>query len=385
MDEETQMLTNEQFYAAANLKDNPFRDNPVGDADPRRGIWVGYPRQKVALTKHLERSRADQVGNLNFLLIFGELGVGKSHALLWSQYQVLHERKTEFDSVAYYIQTLQRDKGKVSFGAAFQDDVVDKSNLVNDLLSYRQFVGECFIEFKRENGFGTDVTNERVAELMVPSLDMRNTLREILKCEDQTSARAFLTPDGDYAAMLLFCRLTNLFVYPYGLKSGARRFRKCVYLLIDELDILADVSTKEARDANALIRHIYDLCPNCFFLGLGFTATSAELNILFEGYIIDRVTRQIVLDFLQPDEAKDFVRQILNSARVDTKKKIDYFPFTEEAVVSIVSQIVSITPRKIVKQMQQIIEECRLVGINPSKELITTAMLDAKQIWEMIS
>ncbi len=79
------------------------------------------------------------------------------------------------------------------------------------------------------------------------------------------------------------------------------------------------------------------------------------------------------------------MKEILNSARVDPKKKLDYFPFTEDAISAGVSQMVSITPRKVVNMMQQLIEECRIAGIDPSKGMITADILDKKAIWEMIN
>ncbi len=119
-------------------------------------------------------------------------------------------------------------------------------------------------------------------------------------------------------------------------------------------------------------------------MGLGFTATSAEIGVLFAEYVLGRVTKQIVLDFLQPNEAKEFVKEILNTARIDQKKKRDYFPFTEDAIAAGVSQIVSITPRKVVDMMQQLLEECRLADIDPSNGPIAAEVLDKKRIWEDI-
>ncbi len=379
------MMTHEQFYAAANLKENPFRTNPAADADVRQGIWVGYSTQREVLTKFLERSLADRVGNVNLVMIYGEFGAGKSHALLWSQHQILHAQKDAYQSAAYYIQTLMKDKAKMSFAVAFQEDVVNKSGIINDVLHYRQFVDECIVEYKRDNALGPDVSREKVAERLVPSMEMLNLLRQILKSEDEGSVRELLTPSGDHAAMLLFCRLANLFVHPFALKTGVRRFKKGVYLLIDELDELQNCTAKEAREVNNHLRHIYDQCPNCFFLGLGFTATSAEIGVLFADYVLSRVSKQIVLDYLQPEEAKVFVKEILNLARADMKKKIDYFPFTEDAIETIVSTIVSITPRKIVNMMQQVIEECRLAEIDPARGPISPSILDDKKIWEMLN
>jgi hypothetical protein len=278
-----------------------------------------------------------------------------------------------------------KDKTKMSFGIAFQEDIVNKSSIISDILYFHQFVDECIVEYKRDNGLGPEVAWETVAAKMVPSMEMLNLLRQILSCKNESDVRQLLKPNGDHAAMLLFCRLTNLFVHPFALKSGNRRFKQAVYLFMDEMDELSNCSAKEAREVNSLLRQIYDLCSNCFFLGLGFTATSAEIGVLFTEYVLSRVSRQIVLDFLQPAEAKEFVKEILNSARVNRIAKVDYFPFTEEAIDAGVSQIVSITPRKVVNMMQQLIEECRIAGIDPSAGPITADVLDKHAVWEMIN
>jgi hypothetical protein len=80
------------------------------------------------------------------------------------------------------------------------------------------------------------------------------------------------------------------------------------------------------------------------------------------------------------DDAKAFVKDILDSARLDPKGKAGYFPFTEEAVETIVSQIVTITPRKIIDSMQQILEEVRLVGCNPAKGAVTSDVLNKHDV-----
>lgn len=378
------MMTNEEFYAASNLRENPFRSNPVSDSDVRRGVWVGYSKERETLTKLLKRSLANEVGSGNMVMIYGELGVGKSHALLWAQYQILQAQKDVFKGAAYYVQSLVGNKGKMSFKEAFVQAILEKSDMLHDILRFRQFVEERIVLFKGENGLGHDESWEKVAAKLIPSMEMINVLRKILKCENEAAVREFLNPGTDHEAMQLFCRIVNLFVYPFVLNSGTKQFKSAVYLFIDELDELGNVSAKEAREVNLLLRHIYDLCPRCFFIGLGFTASAAELGVLFANYITDRANKTIVLEFFQPDEGREFVKQILNTARIDIKKKCDYFPFAEEAIITIVSQIVSITPRKIVQRMQQIIEECRLAGIDPSKEPITTEMLDKYKIWETL-
>lgn len=373
--------TPKAFYEAANLKDNPFRSNPTLESDPRMNIWVGYEKERQQLYKYIERSRADQIGNANLLLLYGDLGTGKSHALFWAKYQILEAKRAEFNSVAYYIQTLRKDAGKISFAAAFREDIVGKSSLISDVLKCKQFYEECVIDYKRDNGLGIETSKEVVLEKLLNSMEMFNFAKEILRCEFEDDVRTLLlSAKSDYQAMTTFTKLVNLFVFEIVLKGGGKRFKNGAYLFIDELDLLATSTAKEARDTNELLRHIYDNCPVCFCMVLGFTATAAEINILFSPFVLSRVSRMISINLLQVEEAKTFVRDILDSNRIDSAKAAGYFPFEEQAIQGVVSQIVAITPRKVINTMQQIIEEIRLLGYDLSKGPVSQAYLDDNDI-----
>ena len=371
-----------QFYKAANLSGNPFRSTPTQEADPRMSIWVGYEKERKTLVKFLERTRADQVGNINFVMVYGEFGSGKSHALLWAKQQILTAQREVYDSVVFYIQTLRKDAGKLSFASALKEDIVAKSSLVDDVLRYKQFMDECIVDYKRENKLGPEVTAEAVLERLLRSAELVNVAKVVLKCQTPAEVRALLIPPtlGDYQAMVTLTRVINLFVFDVEVGKSNRRFKKAAYLFIDELDLLASSPAKEARDVNELIRHIYDNCPNCFCLILAFTATAAEINVLFAEYVLSRVARQIRMEFLSVDDAKAFVKEILDLNRLPGKGKKGYFPFEEGAVEMVASQIVSITPRKVIDAMQQLLEECRLSGLDPSKTLITAEYLNDTDI-----
>jgi hypothetical protein len=374
-------LTPSDFYPLCNLAANPFRSNPTQESDPRMDIWVGYEREKNQLSKYLVRSRADQVGNANFVLLYGDYGTGKSHALLWARYQILEAKKKDFNSVCYYIQTLRKD-GKMSFATAFKEDIVGKSSIVMDVQHFKQFVEECVVEYKRDNNLGPNTTKEIVLEQILGSVELFNFAREIIRCDSESDFRNLLVPArlGDFQAMALLTKLINLFVFEFKLPSGNKRFRNGAYLFIDELDLLATSTAKEAREVNELIRHLYDNCPNSFCMALAFTATAAELNILFAEYVLSRVSKQVSMQLLDLDEAKQFVKDILDSARLDKLKNSGYYPFDEGAIQAIVSQIVSITPRKVINAMQQIVEEVRLCGFDPASGPVSADYLDDKDI-----
>lgn len=377
-----QVDTAAEFYAKCNLKGNPFRTNPTQESDSRADIWAGYDVEKSALTKYLIRTRSDQIGNINFLLLYGDLGTGKSHALLWARHQILEKHKDEYDAVAYYIQTL-RQAGKISFGSAYKSEIINKTNILRDLLSYKQFLAMAVVKFIDHNKLDAETKQDEVLGMMIQSAEHLNFVNSLMQCSTVEDVHGLLVPPGfnDHVAVQTLATVFNLLVSEISPSEGEfLQFRKATYLFIDEIDLLGTSSSKEARDANEIFRHLYDLCPNAFCFILGFTATAAELPTLFAEYVLSRVNKQIILEHMEVNEAKEFIKNILDSARVDNKGKAGYYPFDAGAIDGIVSRIVSITPRKLVKGMQQILESSRLYGASPTENLIDLNFLDEHEI-----
>jgi hypothetical protein len=349
-------------------------------------VWVGYERQRNQLVKFLERARADQVGNSNFVMLFGGYGTGKSHALLWAQNLILNREKTAFNSVCYFIPTLKKDKGKLTFAGAFIDDLVSKSSLLADLKAFRNFIGSSVTRYRDDNSVPHDQRDETLIEKLFPAVDLYNFAKDIYRCESDDQFRALLAPRGltDYQAIVIFTRLVNLFVYEIKHEAGSRRFKKAAYLFIDELDDLLRSSVKETREINDALRHLYDGCPHCFCLGIALSAEVAEFTAIFEDFVLSRIQRQIQLPLLDKDDAVGFVTAILDRSRPGTGGPGGAFPFEDSAIEAIASQLVEITPRKIVNTMQQVIEEVRLAGYDPGVGPISLAVLDEHDILDEV-
>ena len=218
-----------KYYEKANLIGNPFRSNPNFAADPRARTWVGYEQQKKQLDKYLYRSLADQVGNANFLMLYGDYGTGKSHALLWAQNRILHEEKDVFDSVCYFIPTLRKDKGKLTFAGAFLDDLVAKSDLMANVRAFHNFLTECISLCRTAHGHGHEVPAETIMEILIPPVELNNFAKEIYHCQKEEDFHTLIAPKSlaDYQAMMIFTRLVNLFVHEMEIsESDKRRFKK---------------------------------------------------------------------------------------------------------------------------------------------------------------
>lgn len=382
------VMTPAEYYNKSNLKDNPFRSNPNFAVDPRARIWVGYEKQKKQLEKYLKRSLSDQVGNVNFLMLFGDYGTGKSHALLWAQSKILHEEKSEFDAVCYFIPTLRKDKGLLTFAGAFRDDIVTRSNLLADVKAYYNFLGECITSCRAAHEYDHEVPAEKVIETLIPAVELNNFAKKIFHCQGVAAdLRNLLTPKAltDYQAMMIFTRLVNLFVFEMQIfETNTQQFKKGAYLFVDELDDLDRASVKEAREVNDILRHIYDNCPNYFCMVIALAAERAGISYLFMDYVLTRINQQIELMVLDKTDAVNFVKEILNSNRVDQGGENGFFPFEERAIESIASQLTEITPRKIVMTMQQVIEEARLIGHDPVDGPVSVDFLDEHDIVEEV-
>lgn len=368
------------YYEKANLNDNPFKSNPNFAIDPRASIWVVYEKQKKQLDKFLKRSLADQVGNVNFLMLYGDYGTGKSHALLWAQHRILYEEKATYNAVCYFIPTLRQENGKFSFSDAFRNDIVGKSSLISDLKAFHDFLVQC-ITARRAVGDLHDASNEHVIEKLIPAVELCSFAKSLYQCQGDAGFHTLVASKNDYQAMTIFTKIVNLFVHEMVITDDdRRRFKKGAYLFIDELDDLERASVKEAREVNDLLRHIYDNCPNNFCMVIALSAEISQLAVLFFDYVLRRIKRQIELVGLDKGDAVEFVKQILEKNRLDPNGEGDFFPFEEGAIDTIASQLTEITPAKIVDTMQQIIEEARLAGHDPSEGPVSADFLDEHDI-----
>jgi hypothetical protein len=386
------MLEPARFLAASNLTTDPFRPNPDLDKDARSSIWVGYDSERRTLEKYLLDSRADEagLGASSLVLLYGELGAGKTHACIWARHKLLFSEEAEaYNCVAYYIAKLRVGE-KISFQAAFENDIIRKNNLERDVMGYKQFLSEVMIHFRRE-ARDARLENQEVIERLIPSYDLADLADKLIACQGREQVMELLldrAKGGDYKAVNLFTGLVRLFVMTLEVGDTSYRYKNAAYLFVDELNILADATAKEGRQVNELIRTIYDECSYAFCFVLAFTASVAALSTLFDQWVLDRVSKQIAMQVMPQHEAMEFIAGILDSNRVDsnnTSGRTRFYPFDVDAVRAIVSEMSSITPRKIMKVMSRVLGECRRAGADPAQGRITEDFLRQHGIMDEIS
>ena len=184
-------LPPEDFYKACNLRGNPFRSNPIYSSDPRAEIWVGYERQQQQLTRYLERTRGDQVGNANFVMLYGNYGTGKSHALLWAQNLILNAESRAYNSVCYVIPTLKKSKGVLTFAGAFIDDLILRSSLVADVQVVIEILfALVLLDTVTKTTFLMRLQEETIIEKLIPAPELHSFAKLINKTDNSDRVRS---------------------------------------------------------------------------------------------------------------------------------------------------------------------------------------------------
>ncbi|KVD44561.1 hypothetical protein WS61_15940 [Burkholderia sp. ABCPW 11] len=105
-------------------------------------------------------------------------------------------------------------------------------------------------------------------------------------------------------------------------------------------------------------RELINQLPNYFCMIWGFSADAALIEAVLPSPILQRLTRKYIeLPAMQPEEAKEFVReQLVGFRREGFDSPSDYYPFSEDAIDAALERIIDMTPRNIFKVLRAILE-----------------------------
>ena len=363
------MLNNTDFLKACNLKEMPFKANPIQADDPAASIWVGYPKIKQLIENALLDTKKDDLGLNNLLIINGDFGTGKSHALMWARYQLLFGQQNEdFNATCYYMRTI-REGMKYNLFKHFKTDVWT-AGLKDETLQYKQWLGNQVIKHREENDTPNSVSNRDVINELIKDPNLFDAALRIHEADSITQIEKSFSISAsnlkDNEVINIISSLFNLFLLETGSKKES--FRNGAYFFMDEMDLLKEVNISDNVAINSIIRSLYDLLPSSFCLILGMTAANAELPGLIQDYVEARITKIIPMDHMDPKDTLNFAKDLMNLFRENpnNKKEVDFFPFEKNAMAAILDQT-EMTPRKIAQRMLKAINLVRRTGYDPSK------------------
>ena len=380
----------------ARLRSNPFALVP----DEKVTVWAGYEQLKSELFDIVESCRSDRVGLSEFAIIHGDYGTGKSHALRYLQHWITERERGEFDSPCVYLATM-----KVAAS-------------MNFVVLYRKIM-ESLIPHIRETADWLDLAVEDTARKRIPdgrrqeldkeideiyrdpgitpgfpalSLLLRgirsgaDEALQILLGEKLSGQRAMARYgsynmtgpiESEYDATRCLGAYVNLCTRGAAtLTEGEVLGRnKAFYFFFDELEIVNDFRPQEALSLNQGLRDLVNACPeNCCFL-FGMSGDVRDIYGLLTTPVIRRMSREpLTIAPLEPDEAVDFLTQVLKGYRSNESDPNEY-PFERGALFAIAEGTQNRTPSELFRGCRRVLEKAVLTGALTSGGTIDAGMV----------
>ena len=363
----------------AKLRKNPF----TLVAEAKTEVWADYEDVHTALIDVVSSCRTDQVGLSEFVVLHGEIGTGKSHALRYLQHYITAKNASEFQSPCVYLESTKLAKN-TDFLAIYRRVM---EALKVHLFETAAKLDSAMEEKARGGGFtrSQQIQEEKErlwranAEALAPQFpSLILLLHGMVSSQGQQSfgvlcgAKAknlesfeLTTPiDSEYDATRCLSSYVNLItnpnrsILPETLFGANRAF----YLFIDEVELLQDFKPENVLSINQGIRDLINGCPEAFCLIFGVSGDPRILFAIFDKFVVRRFSRDpIEIQALDDDQAASFLKEVLKNYRADPNDPHEY-PFREAALKKIAEKTPDKTAASLFRSARRVLEKSVLSG-----------------------
>lgn len=341
----------------AGLRENPFTISPP--TDPEQAIWAGMDVIKDDFKSVFQE--AGVAAPTQVVLCRGPIGGGKTHAsLFFSSEKNIPDTSPSVRSIKVFRAQTPTETGNPA--RDFYLDVMEQISLerigevVNKIV---KSVGrDVFRQTLRQTVVSSDFANALLGlgdSPFYPAHDPLLSPYFLGKCTNPELRKLGLNRNiektQDY-----FRVLAGVFHCFIGLSESSdvtEHNRFCLW--IDEMENFIYFTPPQYRPFGQGLRELVDRLPYFFTLLMNFTLTAPEeyeeIELVLGGYLTDRITREIFFYEVKDQEyLLQYVRELLSHYRPQEKPKTPYFPFTEEALRALLSNLQRGTPREVNKR-----------------------------------
>ncbi len=376
----------------AKLKKNPFTLVAEANTD----VWADYVDVRSALIDVISSCRTDQIGLSEFVVLHGEIGTGKSHALRYLQHYITVKNAATFRSPCVYLESTKLAK-KTDFLAIYRRVM---ESLRSHLFDTAAKLDSAFEEKAKAGGLirSQDIQHEKDklwrsnAEALAPQFPSLLLLLHGMVSNDHPfsilcgnkaadlEAYQLTGPiDSEYDASRCLSAYVNLVTSPNRdvLPEKVFAANLAFYLFIDEVELLQDFKPVDVLSINQGIRDLINGCPQAFCLIFGVSGDPRILFAIFDKFVVRRFSRDpIEIQALNDDEATRFLKEVLKNYRTDPNDP-DEYPFREAALRKIAEKTPDKTAAFLFRSARRVLEKTVLTGRLKAGGWIEAADVDA--------
>lgn len=322
-----------QDFSLLGLREWPFH---VVASEATAHTWVGRPDLQRKVDR-LQRSAA-RVSTSQIVLMWASFGAGKTHALMH-----LRRLAQEQENLRpLYVVTPRGIRSFVDLYRAVSHAAID-------------------------SGLAAAVGRRILVQDAIPQSDIERALRQLASGDNEGSQlaaswlRAEKTGARDRHALGLTGTLDTTSAAIDGLQRLVHALQadgSRLLLLLDEVQELAELGKKLDECVGGLHK-LFDSTPHGLTLVLSFTTGSqSTLRAILGDTLWDRVGQTISLPALSDSEGHEFVRGLLEQARLEGSAA---HPFQDEAIAEVVRIVATgqavLTPRSLIRAADQVLRE----------------------------
>jgi hypothetical protein len=376
----------------AKLRKNPF----TLVAEVNTDVWADYENVRQSLLDVITSCRTDQVGLSEFVVLHGEIGTGKSHALRYLQHYITTKNAAEFRSPCVYLESTKLAK-KTDFMAVYRRVV---EALRNHIFETANKLDSAFEEKAKATGLtrAHDVTDEKKklwknsAEELAPQFpSLIHLLHGMVDDQHAFSIMCGNKPDdpekyqltgpidSEYDASRCLSAYINLVTNPNRNVVPEKNFvaNKAFYLFIDEVELLQDFKPADVLSINQGMRDLINGCPQAFCLIFGVSGDPRILFAIFDKFVVRRFSRDpIEIQALDEPESVRFLKEVLRNYRSDPADP-DEYPFRENALLRIAEKTPEKTAASLFRSARRVLERSVLTNRLQPGGWIEVADVDA--------
>ena len=361
----------------ARLTKNPF----TLVAEVNTDVWADYAEVRKALIDVVTSCRTDQVGLSEFVVLHGDIGTGKSHALRYLQRYITVTNAVEFNSPCVYLESTKLAK-KTDFVSiyrrlfeALRQHVVDTANKLDTAMEQKaKAAGHTKSQDIQAEKKRLWRANATALAPQFPSLilllhglvtdDHAFTILCGNKAADLEDYQLTAPIDSEYDASRCLSAYINLVTNPNRdvLPEAMFEANKAFYLFIDEVELLQDFKPAEVLSINQGMRDLINGCPQAFCLIFGVSGDPRILFAIFDKFVVRRFSRDpIEIQALDDAQAVRFLKEVLKNYRANPKDAAEY-PFREAALGRIAEKTPNKTAADLFRSARRVLEKVVLSG-----------------------
>lgn len=361
----------------AKLRKNPF----TLVADANTDVWADYEGVRQSLLDVITSCRTDQVGLSEFVVLHGEIGTGKSHALRYLQNYITAKKATEFSAPCVYLESTKLAK-KTDFLAIYRRVIEALRNHIDDTANR---LDTAFEDMTKAKGItkSQDIQGAKEklwresAEALAPQFpSLIHLLRGMIDDDhafsllcgtsaDDVETYQLTGPiDSEYDASRCLSAYVNLVTNPNRsvLPETAFVANKAFYLFLDEVELLQDFKPADVLSINQGIRDLINGCPQAFCLIFGVSGDPRILFAIFDKFVVRRFSREpIEIQALDGPESVRFLKEVLRNYRQNSSDPAEY-PFREDALRAMAEKTPDKTAASLFRTARRVMEKAVLSG-----------------------